>query len=186
MDSTIEGVFSVGVKEILEDLPCVEIEEFFDEVIANPTEYVKKNENLFENSFESLVSYSIHKGNEKGEYVILFLNACIEDSSAPNDHYFGVYVTGVGKDHGTFSTIEEAVIGFKEVAFQYENKLVYRVYDAKLRNEHQQIRFCVSTIREVTFKEDVKQGKILIEWESMQLVLETEDRNEARKMAHEF
>lgn len=64
--------------------------------------------------------------------------------------------------------------------------LLYRVYDAKLKDEDEQIRFCISSIREVSFREEVKKGEFLIDLESMKLVLETEDRNVARAMATEF
>lgn len=176
----------MGLKEILEQLPCVEVEKHFDEVIANPLEYVKANGNYFKNSFESIATYSIHKGKEKGEYVVLFIGACVDGSFAQYKPYFGVYVTGSGEQHGIYPTIEEAVKKFKQVLYKYERQLVYRIYEAKLKDEDEMIRFCISSVRESTFIEEVKKGQKLIELDSMRLIYETEDRNEARSMATEF
>jgi hypothetical protein len=176
----------VGLKEILEQLPCVEVEEHFEEVIANPLEYVKVNENYFKNSLESIATYSIHKGREKGEYVVLFIGASVDGSPAQHKPYFGVYVTGSGEQHGIYPTIEEAVEKFKQVLYKYESQLVYRVYEAKLKDEDEMIRFCISSMRELAFIEEVKNGQKLIELDSMRLIYETEDRNEARSLATEF
>lgn len=180
------GVFSVRIKGILEDLPFVELGDNFVDVVTDPKGYIISNQELFEDTYEPLATYSIHKGKEKGENIVLYINANIDGSQEQFEPYYGIYVTGEGKEQGTFDDLEEAVKQFKKVVYQYERQLVYRVYDAKLSDEDETIRFCVSSMREFSFIEEIKSGKRLIELDSMKLVHETEDRNEARSMATEF
>ena len=71
------------------------------------------------------------------------------------------------------------------------DKLKYNVYEANLTDEkgkrlNEKIRFCTSTLRWPTLKEEIKNKERLIDEETLKMIYVTEDRNEARRMATEF
>jgi hypothetical protein len=65
-------------------------------------------------------------------------------------------------------------------------QLKYRVYKAMLSDGREEIKFCVSSVREVSLRQQIKRGELMIDEDSMQLIHETTSRNEARAMAVEI
>ena len=71
------------------------------------------------------------------------------------------------------------------------DKLRYNVYEANLTDEkgkrlNEKIRFCTSTLRWQTLKEEIKNKERLIDEKTLKLIYVTEDRNEARRLATEL
>lgn len=64
--------------------------------------------------------------------------------------------------------------------------LTFRVYKGRHSLDHDEIQFMVSSLREPSFREDIRKGEFLIDEDSLVLIHETSDRNEARAMATEF
>ncbi len=67
----------------------------------------------------------------------------------------------------------------------------FGVYKAELTDEDKQptgeeITFCCSTVREVSLRNEIESGDLLIKKDSMKRIFSTQDRNEARSMATEF
>lgn len=189
----IEGVVRMDVIKVLQSLPGVSIEEKSLTTIleTSPLEYGKVNWRFFASQLEQLAYYSIEKGDSKGDLLYLYIDAWFDNEDTPTETqgvFFGIQQVGEngGDSHGTFDTLEEAVKEFKKMVFKFENLSVYRVYDAKLKDEDTPIRFAVSTIREVSFRQEIEQGLLMIELDSLSLFLETEDRNQARALAPEF
>ncbi|WP_121616841.1 hypothetical protein [Virgibacillus halodenitrificans] len=172
----------MNVKNLLSRIPNVVMEDVED-VFKNPADFVKRKKSLFEETYQPIAYYNIHKGNDKGGQIELYLDTCFDGSSEQYVPFFGVKSVNV---EYTYDSLEEAAKLFKKEAIQHETKSVYRVYDAKLKNEEETIQFCVSSVRELSFIEDVKKGRILIELDTLTLIKETENRNEARAMATEF
>lgn len=158
---------------------------------TSPLEYGKANMKLFASQLVQLAYYSITKGDSKNNLLYLYMDAWFDNEDTPTETqgvFFGIQEVGDngGDSHGTFDTLEEAVKKFKNMVFKFENLPVYRVYDAKLKDEDTSIRFAVSEIREKSLKEEIEKGILNIELNSMSLFLETEDRNQARTLAIEF
>lgn len=59
--------------------------------------------------------------------------------------------------------------------------LKHRVYRARLL-DGEEFSFVVSSVREVSLREEIRKGEKLIDESSLVLVFETEDRNEALKI----
>jgi hypothetical protein len=84
------------------------------------------------------------------------------------------------------------ICGNKEVGmwplkqFELVNRLIYRIYTAKLLGEDEMIQFCVNNVREFSFRKEIEAGDFLIELDSLQLTYETFDVNEAVNMATQF
>jgi hypothetical protein len=82
--------------------------------------------------------------------------------------------------------------GNKEVSqwplkqFQVSNRLIYRVYNANLLGEDEIVQFCVNNVREYSFRQEVAAGDFLLELDSLELIYETFDPNEAIRMATQF
>lgn len=55
--------------------------------------------------------------------------------------------------------------------------LKYRVYRARLVDEEETFLFTVSSVREVSLREEIRKGERLIDERSIKLVFETKSRN---------
>lgn len=172
----------MNVLEKIKRIPNVELENVED-ILQEPTDFVKRNIELSQDTYLTIAYYDIYKGNDKGEQIELYMDACFDGSPEQYVPYYGV--KSVDTDY-IFDSLDEAVKCFNNEAFKQETKVVYRVYQAKLKDEDETIQFCVSNVREVSFIEEVKKGYFLIELDTLTLIKETEDRNEARAMATEF
>ncbi|MEX3623594.1 hypothetical protein [Viridibacillus arvi] len=176
----------------LKKRPKVEVEmEILERVLQNEMAFAQENIREFEDAIVQLAFYSIYKGNHKGNMIYLYMDAIFKDEDNPTvieRIYYGVTESGfcTGKDYGTFNDLEQAVKKFNSVSFKYECLPVFRMYEAKLKNEKETIQFSVSEIREVSLREEIKKGFLDIDLDSMKLIKETEDRNEARSMATEL
>jgi len=63
--------------------------------------------------------------------------------------------------------------------------LRYRVWDAKVRQSGETVRFSCSTLREISLRQQIARGELTIAEDSMVLVAEFVNRNDARRMAAE-
>jgi hypothetical protein len=61
---------------------------------------------------------------------------------------------------------------------------MYRVYEANIAGRT--ARFSCSDVREISLRQQIERGEVTIEPNSMVLLLETPNRNEARRMASEI
>lgn len=172
----------MDVLKIINCIPNVETESVED-ILQDPASFIKRNKELFLNTYQPIAYYEVCKGNHKGEQLELYMDACFDGSPEQYVPYYGV--KGINTEY-TFDSLDEAAKRFRSEALEQEMKSVYRVYQAKLKNDGDTIQFCVSLVREVSFIEDVKKGQYLIDLDTLTLIKETEDRNEARAMATEF
>lgn len=172
----------MNVLEKIKRIPNVKVENVED-ILQEPTNFVKRNVELSKDTYQTIAYYDIYKGNDKGKRIELYIGACFDGSSEQYVPYFGV--KSANADY-SYDSLDEAVKCFKSKSFEHELKSVYRVYQAKLKAEDETIQFCVSAVREVSFIEDVKNGLYSIDLDTLTLIKETEDRNEARAMATEF
>ncbi|MDQ0896240.1 MULTISPECIES: hypothetical protein [unclassified Paenibacillus] len=67
-----------------------------------------------------------------------------------------------------------------------EGHPIYRVFEARLKDEGTMIKFCCSNVRQPSLVEDIRSGRFLIDPDTAVCIFETFDRNEARSMATEF
>ena len=65
-------------------------------------------------------------------------------------------------------------------------RAIYRVYRAEFSFEDSSFEFSCSNVREVSLRRDIETGHLLIKPNSLKLLVETFDRNEARALATEL
>jgi hypothetical protein len=63
-------------------------------------------------------------------------------------------------------------------------KPIYRIYEATIPGEGKPFRISVSALREISLREEIRQGHRQMEIGS--LITEVSDRNEARAMGYEI
>jgi hypothetical protein len=178
----------MDVIQTIKCIPNVQIENVaWEKILNKPLDFIQKN---ITSTYLPLASYKVYKGKHKGNQIILFID-WDKDQLIP---VYGVREVGTPHsseisgttEHGFFQSIEEAAEKFKHISMRYELQTVYRVYQAKLKGEDEIIRFSVSELREISFRKEVEEGRFLIDLDSLVLLKETEDRNEARALATEF